>query len=383
MNKQDHNYFSISFDLIVSDRAIPYDLYVNSASKDVREKYVRIYPKNDFLSKEDLENFKKKYFQLYLHESQREEYLKSLIHCSSVSPEEKTEIIKSSAIHYLDKIFDETKVFNTEILSETIQGCKTSVESMVDVIKDYDVSKLQSLIGSLSFHDFYTYDHSINVSMYCIALYTAAKPNASKEEIVMAGLGGLLHDIGKVKIATEIINKPDKLTDEEFNVIKQHPSFGYELLIENSCDCQGVDFDIIKRIVHEHHENFNGTGYPNKLVGVDIHLLARVTAIADFFDAITTKRSYHEILSTEDAINVMANSVGKKLDPELFAVFTTSVKQLVFNGRNNLELPDSFDPCQPQNTLPFRRPQPKFKVKNISKNDESDKSESKLKKKVS
>jgi hypothetical protein len=79
----------------------------------------------------------------------------------------------------------------------------------------------------------------------------------------------------------------------------------------------------------------------------------------------------------------MANSVGKKLDPELFAVFTTSVKQLVFNGRNNLELPDSFDPCQPQNTLPFRRPQPKFKVKNISKNDESDKSELKLKKKVS
>ncbi len=209
------------------------------------------------------------------------------------------------------------------------------------------------------------------------------KKNASKDEIVMAGLGGLLHDIGKVKIATDIINKPDKLTDEEFNVIKQHPSYGYELLVENSCDCQGVDFDIIKRIVNEHHENFNGTGYPNKLVGVDIHLLARVTAIADFFDAITTKRSYHEILSTEDAINVMANSVGKKLDPELFTVFTTSVKQLVFNGRSNLELPDSFDPCQPQNTLPFRRPQPKFKVKNISKNDEGEKSEQKFKKKVS
>ena len=100
-------------------------------------------------------------------------------------------MIKDSAIHYLDKLFDTDKEFTTEILSETLQGCKTTVESMVDVIKDYDVSKLQSLIASLSFHDFYTYDHSINVSMYCIfTLFTALKPNAPKEEIVLAGLGG-------------------------------------------------------------------------------------------------------------------------------------------------------------------------------------------------
>lgn len=82
----------------------------------------------------------------------------------------------------------------------------------------------------------------------------------------MAGLGGLLHDIGKIKISTDIINKPEKLSDEEFNIIKAHPSYGLELLTENPCpDCHGVDFSIIKRIVHEHHENYNGTGYPKKL----------------------------------------------------------------------------------------------------------------------
>lgn len=362
MTKMGNNFFSVSFDLIVVNRTIPYDLYVNSSTSENKEKYVRIYPKNESLTPDELKVFKKKYFQLYVHESQREEYLKSLIHCNSVSDGEKTEIIKDSAIHYLDKLFEPDKEFTTEILSETLQGCKTTVESMVDVIKDYDVAKLQSLIASLSFHDFYTYDHSINVSMYCIALYSALKPNAPKEDIIMAGLGGLLHDIGKIKIPTDIINNPDKLTEEEFDIIKKHPDYGFHLLDENECDCEGVDFEIIKRIVHEHHENFNGTGYPQKLSGIDIHLLARITAISDFFDALTTKRSYHEVIPTEDAIAVMAKSVGKKLDPELFQLFTTSVKQLVLNGKVNRELPEDFDPCRPQNILPFRAPTPNYKI---------------------
>ncbi len=366
MTKMGNNFFSISFDLIVLDRQITYDLYINSSSSENKEKYVRIYPKGDSLTSNDLKIFKKKYFQLYVHESQRESYLRSLIHCSGASDGQKTEIIKDSAIHYLDKLFDNDKEFTTEILSETIQGCKTAVESMVDVIKDYDVSKLQSLIASLSFHDFYTYDHSINVSMYCIALYSAIKIEAPKEEVIMAGLGGLLHDIGKIKIATDIINNPDKLTEEQFAIIKKHPDFGQKLLAENSCDCEGVDFEVIKRIVHEHHENFNGTGYPNNLAGVDIHLLARVTAIADFFDAITTKRSYHEVLTTEDAIAVMSKSVGKKLDPLLFELFTKNIKQLILLGKTHKELPDDFDPCQPQNVLPFNQPKPKFKIESFS-----------------
>jgi HD-GYP domain-containing protein (c-di-GMP phosphodiesterase class II) len=375
-----NNFFSVSFDLILLDKSIPYDLYVNSSASEERERFVRIYPKNDDLTSEDLKLFKKKYFQLYVHESQRDNYLRSLIQVKGALDSTKTEVIKSSAILYLDKLFDSDKEFTTELLSETIAECKTAVESMVDVIKDYDVSKLQSLIASLSFHDFYTYDHSINVSMYCISLYRAAKPNATNDEIVMAGLGGLLHDIGKIKISTDIINKPEKLSDEEFNIIKTHPTFGFELLNENPCKCEGVDFNVIKRVVHEHHENYNGTGYPKKLSGADIHLFARVTAIADFFDAITTKRTYHEVLTTEDAISVMTKTVGKKLDPHLFDIFTKSIKQLVLTGKNTKELPDDFDPCQPQNVLPFRNPKG-FKVEGFGK-DEKLQGFGKIKKKV-
>lgn len=382
MTSMGNNFFSVSFDLIVIDRAVPYDLYVNSSSSENRERYVRIYPKNDSLSSDELKVFKKKYFQLYVHESQRADYLKSLINCSHATDVVKTDVIKNSAIHYLDKLFDEDKEFTTDILSETITECKTAVESMVDVIKDYDVTQVQNLIASLSFHDFYTYDHSINVSMYCISLFRAVKPNATKEEIVMAGLGGLLHDIGKVKITTNIINKPEKLSDEEFEVIKQHPEFGFQLLSENPCpDCQGVDFNIIKRIVYEHHENFNGTGYPRKISGPDIHLYARITAIADFFDAITTKRSYHEVLNVEDAIQVMSKASGKKIDPNLFEIFTKSIKQLILQGKTTQELPEDFDPCQPQNVLPFKRPDPTFKVSGFG-DKEKPKNFGKIKKRV-
>jgi HD-GYP domain-containing protein (c-di-GMP phosphodiesterase class II) len=382
MTNMSNNFFSVSFDLIILDKALPYDLYVNSSANHERERFVRIYPKNDPLSHHDLKLFKKKYFQLYIHEFQRADYLKSMISLSGATDIQKGDIIKSSAIHYLDKLFSDDKEFTTELLSETISECKVAVESMVDVIKDYDVSKLQGLIASLSFHDFYTYDHSINVSMYCISLFTAAKPNASKEEIVMAGLGGLLHDIGKIKISTDIINKPEKLSDEEFNVIKAHPTYGLELLTDNPCpDCHGVDFNIIRRVVHEHHENFNGTGYPKKISGPDIHLLARITAIADFFDAITTKRSYHEVMSTEDAIAVMSKSVGKKIDPQLFEIFTKSLKQLVLAGKINKELPDDFDPCQPQNVLPFRTPMG-FKVEGFGDKGATQEKFGKVRKKV-
>ena len=369
-----HNFFSISFDLIIVDQFIMYDLYVNSSSSENREKFVRIYPKGELLSLHDLKEFKKKYFQLYVHESQRNEYLKSLVNVTTIEDKQKTEIIKSSAIVYLDKLFDKDKEFTTEVLSETILECKVAVESMVEVIKDYDVSELQNLIASLSFHDFYTYDHSVNVSMYCIALYNAYKPFAPKEEVVMAGLGGLLHDIGKINISTDIINNPDKLTEAEFDIIKHHPTYGYDLLSANHCDsCQGMDLENIKRIVHEHHENYNGTGYPSKIQGENIYIYARITAIADFFDAITTKRSYHEVLTTEDALQVMAKAVGKKLDPELFLLFTHSVKQLVINGKINKELPDDFDSCQPHNVLPFQAPKPSFKIEGFGVNDKEQK----------
>lgn len=364
------SFFSISFDFVLVDKPMPYDLYINSSSIQGKEKFVRIFPINGVLSQDDVATFKKKYHQLYILETQRDLYLKSLIYCDDVTPVEKTEVIKDSAIVYLNKIFDDTKEFTTELLGEAISGCRESVESMIDVINDYDVKQVQELIGSLSFHDFYTYDHSINVSMYCISIFKALKPNASREEVTMAGLGGLLHDLGKINIPTTIINNPGKLSDEEFEEIKKHPGYGKDLMEESTgtYEMPGVDFEVIKRVIYEHHENYNGTGYPNKISGTNIHVFARITAIADFFDAITTKRSYHNVLSIPEAIEVMEKTVGKKIDPKIFEVFKKNVMDFT-DGTNKFKkaLPDDFDPCMPHEELPLadHQEKPNYQAEDI------------------
>lgn len=371
--KQNSNsdYFSVSFGLVLVNKELPYNLYINSSTHAKREKFVRITKEGSVISPEDLITFREKYYQLYVREDERDLYLRSLGAVDGAEDTKKVEIIKDSAIKYLESIFEDGHEFTNEILDETIDGCRDSVESMIDVIQDYGVSDVQKLIAELSFHDFYTYDHSINVAMYSISILTALKPEASRIELLMAGMGGLLHDLGKIKIPTSIINNPGKLSDIDFEMIKKHPGFGLELLEGHTCSHDDLNFDVIKRVIGEHHENYNGTGYPNKLEGKDISVFARITAIADFYDAITTKRSYHEVLSTEDALNVMSRSVGRKIDPKIFEVFRENVN-VVLSGKTNKELPDNFDPCQPQEVLPFQSPKAKVQRSDFTKKDEQD-----------
>lgn len=348
------SFFSVRHDLIQTDQSILFDLFINSSVIKGKEKFVRIFCSGGNLSKEEIEDFHRKYFQLYIPETQRAAYLKSLVK-SNFDDVQKTNIIKESALEYLHNIFDKDKEFSTELLSKNIDGCREVVESMVDVLDDYNIDSLRNLIGNLSFHDFYTYDHSINVSMYCIQIYRAVNPKATRKELIHAGLGGLLHDLGKIKIPTNILNNPGGLSDEDYQMIKKHPDFGLELLLGGHCEVnEEIDLRIIARVVHEHHENFDGTGYPKRLKGKeDIHLLARVCTIADFFDAITTKRSYNEVLSIQDAMNTMRKFRAIKLDPDIFDIFDRQVRYVRGEAGKDLRLLDSFDPTLPYAKLPL------------------------------
>lgn len=347
------SFFSIRHDLIVTDDELPYDLFVNSSVVKEKEKFVRIFAHGGTLSSEEIQEFHRKYTQLYVPENQRSRYMKSLIK-SSQDDVVKANVIKDTAITYLHNIFDKDKEFSTEVLSQGIEHCREVVENMVDVLDHHNIDSLRNLITNLSFHDFYTYDHSINVSMYCITIYKAVNPKARRRELMHAGLGGLLHDLGKVKIPTNILNNPGGLSEDEYQTIKKHPDFGIDLLLSGHCEVSDdIDLKIIARVIHEHHENFDGTGYPRKLKGKDeIHLLARVCTIADFFDAITTKRSYNEVLSIQDAMNVMRKFRGTKLDPEIFDIFDHHVRYVRATGVKELKLSDSFDPTLPYEKLP-------------------------------
>lgn len=348
------SFFSIRHDLVQVDQAIPYDLYVNSSIIKGKEKFVRIFAHGNHLTRDEVDEFHRKYFQLYVSEGQRKAYLKSLTK-SKATDIQKGTVIKEAALEYLHNIFDGNKEFSTEVLSQGIEGCREVVESMVDVLDGHNIESLRGLIGNLSFHDFYTYDHSINVSMYCISIYRAINPKATRRELIHAGLGGLLHDLGKVKIPTHILNNPGGLSEEEYAMIKQHPDFGIDLLINGHCEVNPeIDLKIVGRVIHEHHENFDGTGYPRKLKGKEeIHLLARVCTIADFFDAITTKRAYNEILPLADAMNIMRKFRAIKLDPDFFDIFDHQVKYLRTDMAKDLRLADSFDPTIPYAKLPL------------------------------
>lgn len=349
------SYFSVRYDLIQVDEPLQFDLYVNSSVVKGKEKFVRIFPVGGVLKRSELEDFHKKYLQLYVAEGQRNVFLKSLVKASAVDDVQKTTVIKDAALAYLHNIFDGNKEFSTELLSENIENCKEAVESMVDVLDKHSIDSLRGLIGNLSFHDFYTYDHSINVSMYCITIYKAIHPKANRRELVHAGLGGLLHDLGKIKIPTTILNNPGGLSDDDYQTIKKHPDYGIELLLSGHCQVDpNIDLKIIGRVIHEHHENFNGTGYPRKLKGKEeIHLLARICTIADFFDAITTKRSYNEVLPIPEAMNTMRKFRGVKLDPDLFDVFDKHVRYVRADLTRDLQLADSFDPTLPYAELPL------------------------------
>ncbi|MDH5414709.1 MAG: HD domain-containing protein, partial [Flavobacteriaceae bacterium] len=328
----------------------------------------RIFPKGEELTQEDLETFRKKYIQLYVPEDQRSLYMKSLVKSDDVSDEEAVTFIKDSAIQYLHNIFDPKKEFSTELLYETISGCKDAVENMIDVLDDYNIDGLRKLIGSLSGHDFYTYDHSINVAMYCITIIRVIKPDATRTELLHGGLGGLLHDLGKIKIPTEILNKPDGLSDEQYEIIKTHPDLGLNLLLDNEeMDVDDLDLTTIGRVISEHHENWDGTGYPNKIKEKEIHLLARICAIADFFDAITTKRSYSEVVAIKQAIDIMQRTAGKKLDTKLFKAFAAHVGYANVKTTRQLKMADSFDPSIPYAVLPLEEVKEMFGSEDFGK----------------
>lgn len=335
-------------ELIVKDRPIPYSLYINSSALEGREHYVRIFPKGESLSSAEYEQLKEKYLQVYLSENERGEYLKAACTHFGKSEAEQVTILKTSAIHHLDSIFSTKADLSVDIVNQTLTGCRQTVEGFVTLLRGHDLASLHELIGSLSFHDFYTYDHSINVSMYCILIYQLLHPEASEQQIVNAGMGGFMHDIGKIKIPNRILNKVGRLTEEEFKEIQMHPTYGRDYLNQNGVKAPpGAELDLIRDVVYQHHENFDGTGYPNKLAGENIQLLARITAVADFFDAITTKRSYADALSVEEALNVMNRTTGKKLDPRIFDQFMAHMQKKYVEKACNVHLPADFDPCQP------------------------------------
>ena len=173
---------------------------------------------------------------------------------------------------------------------------------------------------SIESKDHYTQGHCERVADLACAL--AAEAGLDQKSLFWFRIGALLHDVGKLMIPPEILNKPGRLTTEEWVMIKKHPVWGVEMLAD-------IDFPWdVRPIVESHHERWDGTGYPHGLKGEDIPRTARILCIADVYDALTSERSYKKAVSHEQALDMMRSDVGGQFDPELFPLFDTVMARL-------------------------------------------------------
>lgn len=165
--------------------------------------------------------------------------------------------------------------------------------------------------------DEYTYMHSVAVCALMVAL--ARQLGLSKIETMDAGLAGLLHDVGKMMIPDKVLNKPDKLTEEEFTLIKSHPEEGHRLLLEGR-NISAVALDVC---LH-HHEKVEGNGYPRRLKNEQISLFAKMSAVCDVYDAITSDRPYRKGWDPGEALRIMAEWSAGHFDEIVFRAFAKS-----------------------------------------------------------
>ena len=173
---------------------------------------------------------------------------------------------------------------------------------------------------SIEEKDIYTQGHCIRVADLSCALWRRVCAD-DDTSLFWFRIGALLHDVGKLMIPAEVLNKAGKLSDEEWTLIRQHPSAGVELLAD-------IEFPWdVRPIVESHHERWDGRGYPHGLVAEAIPLTARVLCIADVYDALTSVRSYKQAFTHDEAIEIMRGDVGSAFDPALFAAFEEIVRR--------------------------------------------------------
>jgi len=248
-----------------------------------------------FIKKDD----QKKYYD-YL-----ENNFQNIVSDPRISTDEKAKIVHSTATNLMKDLFNSPA-------AGTIERTKTFACNMVDYILK-EGRAAHSLL-KIAIHEYYTYTHSVNVA--AVGTLFAQSIGLGENELKNLCAGILVHDIGKTRISTDILNKKGKLTKEEFAKIKEHPEMGVEVLKET-----GNGFIDEYTITLQHHENYDGTGYPYGLQKDEIHRCGRIARIIDVYDALTTNRSYANAVRPFAALVEMKENMLNCFDRELFMDF--------------------------------------------------------------
>jgi putative nucleotidyltransferase with HDIG domain len=281
---------------------VTFDVFVNVNDKKIH--YLRA---GGTLAAEKIENFEKKApDNFYIRTAEKaafKKYIADLMLSEEINSYEKATLLRESSLALVEELYESPDIAvalneSKEVINEFVQ------------LMDRDSDAMGHLIG-LSSHDFYTYNHSLDVGIYSLGLGQVA--GYEGEDLKELGQGALFHDIGKRHVSVDIICKDGPLDNVEWAQMQQHPQFGLMILDKYEVS------DAIKACCFEHHESFQGNGYPQQLEGHEIHPMARIVALTDTYDALTTKRSYSEPMTPTDAISFMNEKLKGRYDADLMA----------------------------------------------------------------
>ena len=301
---QTDKYFKIRVSTILPSRAITFDLFVMINGKFIHylrpgeqlkaEKIAALDRADVFFVPEN----QRQAFKTYVFERMNEDGLDAAV---------KAQILRESSLTLAEEIFEQPNV------EKALEESKELVTSFIDFMEAEPLG-MSFLIG-LSSHDFYTYNHSLDVGIYSLGLGRVL--GYDKADLHELGRGALFHDIGKRNVAVNIICKTGPLDDVEWAQMQKHPQFGLRILTDYNCS------EAMKACCFEHHESYLGNGYPQQLTGPEIHPMAKIVAITDCYDALTTKRSYNQPMSPSAALEFMATKLKGKYDPDMLKAMST------------------------------------------------------------
>ncbi len=213
-------------------------------------------------------------------------------------------------------VLNESQPNDYYVIEKTLKDVQKKVNEINEVIQGHD--EMLSIMSDLFLYDDYLYMHSLNVTVYTLAL--ANELDFSNSKIEQIGIGALLHDLGKTKIPKSILNKPNQLTDLEFDVIKEHTIYGYDLIKSATSLTEEVKYCVV-----QHHERLNGSGYPYGLKGQNIHPYAQILAVTDVFDAVTSNRVYRPGILPHEGLEVLYSGSGEFFQPEYVDLFRKNI----------------------------------------------------------
>ncbi len=306
-------YTSISGNALLEDTEVDFDLFLRADAGE-SSNYVLYCRGGEDLSPERREELLSKHADRLCISTEdvdkyieyQEKNLKKIINDEKRSTRQKSGIVYQVATKVVTDLLENPKSGkNIERISEW------ATNTVGHIIQDNNA--LSGLLG-VSSHDYQIYTHSVNTSV--LGLLFGKHLSFNEEELARIGSGMLLHDIGKLAIPVNVINKPGNLTGEEFKVMKKHPKEGFKMLEYRG----SVNFLSLKIVLH-HHENYDGTGYPYGIGGNNIHLFARIARIIDTYDAMTSKRAYAEAMRPFAALSEMKDKMHGCFDEELLREF--------------------------------------------------------------